>query len=302
MNRNHKEWACTHRLILTALILTCIPCRMSAQDFKNMVSPAFFGPNTFQVPLMNDNARTTDKLQAVLAGDFIHGHTGQRDYTADICFEFHVPLFSDRVNISAWGVLQEWYVQSNDVLAYRGIPAGSGYDRGNKTGAIFISTDVQVCRERKSCPAILLRACLRTASENDSYPARRGYDAAGYFFDLSLGKTFGQASISASAGFLCWQTAVGLQNDAILFGVKANYAHEYFRAGVQYGGYCGWHHDGDFPRVLYLHSDFGPRNWPVKPYILYQHGFNDWPFDLFRAGIKVDVSLPYGSARHHMTE
>lgn len=271
---------------MAALLL---PLSAFAQGYKTKVSPAYFGPNTFQVPQISDGAKTTGNLQAILTGDFILGHTGQKDYTGDIYMELHIPLFTDRVNISAWGALQEWYVQSDDVLEYRSLAVDSGLNRGHKTGAFFISTDVQVLREKKYCPAILLRAALRTASENDAFPVRRGYDAAGYFFDIAVGKTFGPVSIAASTGFLCWQTGQGSQNDAVQFGAKLSYCHEWVRAGAQYGGYWGWRHDGDFPQVLYLQMDFGSQKWYAKPYILYQHGFRDWPFDLFRAGVKVDI-------------
>lgn len=280
-----------NRKQIAAFVAVLFPCMLSAQGHKTYVSSAYFGPNAFQVPQMNDAARTSGNLQAILTGDFILGHTGQKDYTGDIYLELHIPLFTDRVNLSAWGALQEWYDQSDDVLAYRGLPADPSLAKGHKTGAFFISSDIQVLRERQYWPAILLRAGMRTASENDAYPVRRGYDAAGYFFDLSLGKTFGPVGVSASAGFLCWQTGVGVQNDAVQFGAKVNYTHEYVRAAAQYGGYWGWRHDGDFPQVLFLQMDFGPQNWYVKPYVLYQHGFHDWPFDLFRAGVKLGLSI-----------
>jgi len=270
-----------------------------AQEYSTNISPAWFGPNAFQVPQMNDAAKTSSNLTALLAGDYIAGRTGEKDNTADIYLELHIPLFTDRVNLSVWGALHEWYNQSDDVLRYRGIPTGEGLGKGDKSGTLFLSTDIQVVKEKQYCPSFLLRLGLRTASENMSFPAKRGYDCAGYFFDLNLGKSFGAFGVAASTGFLCWQTGMGEQNDAIQFGVKANYANpDILRAGVQYGGYYGWRKDGDFPRVLYLHMDFGPQKWYVKPYFLYQHGFHDWPFDLFRLGIKADIDV-LGLTRKH---
>lgn len=276
------------------LCLALLPLRAQT-GYETYISPAYFGPNAFQVPQMNTGARTTGSIQALVAGDFILGNIGKKDYTSDVYLEFHFPLFTDRVNLSAWGALHEWYDQSDDVLQYRSVPVGQGLGKGDKVGTFFVSTDIQLLRERKFCPALLLRVGLRTASEDTSLPVRRGYDAAGYFFDLSLGKAFGPVSLAASVGFLCWQVGPSLQNDGIQFGGKIGYEHEYVRAAAQYGGYFGWRKDGDFPRVLYLHMDFGPSKWYVKPYILYQHGFHDWPFDMFRAGVMVDVKLFSGS-------
>ena len=316
-------------LMLLGAMLLCVAA--TAQNYKTYVSPAYFGPNTFQVPQMNSGARMEKNIVATLCGDFIWGHTGKKDYTGDVYVELHLPLFTDRVNLSSWGALHEWYDQSADVLEYRkvgatgakteaagaaGTGAGSGTGtgagtgatgtatgaaRGHQSGPLFISTDITVLKEKKFCPSMLIRAGLRTASENDAFPIRRGYDSAGYFFDLALGKSFGPVSIAASTGFLCWQTGDGEQNDAVMFGGKISYNHEFVRAGLQYGGYWGWRKDGVFPRVMYLDMDFGPRKWYVKPYLLYQHGFHDWPFDLFRAGIKIDIDI-FGLVAAHKKE
>ena len=165
-------------LMLLGAMLLCVAA--TAQNYKTYVSPAYFGPNTFQVPQMNSGARMEKNIVATLCGDFIWGHTGKKDYTGDVYVELHLPLFTDRVNLSSWGALHEWYDQSADVLEYRkvgatgakteaagaaGTGAGSGTGtgagtgatgtatgaaRGHQSGPLFISTDITVLKEKSS--------------------------------------------------------------------------------------------------------------------------------------------------------
>ena len=174
-------------LMLLGAMLLCVAA--TAQNYKTYVSPAYFGPNTFQVPQMNSGARTEKNIVATLCGDFIWGHTGKKDYTGDVYVELHLPLFTDRVNLSIWGALHEWYDQSADVLEYRKVgatgagtagaagtgagatgtgaeAAGTGAEaagtagtgagtatgaaRGHQSGPLFISTDITVLKEKNS--------------------------------------------------------------------------------------------------------------------------------------------------------
>jgi len=256
---------------------------------KTYIAPAFFGPNAFQVPEMNDG-RTTGNFQAEVAGDYIKGHLvkGAGDDTWDFFLKFRIPLFSDRVNLTLWAPLMEWYKTDRAVLDARRVDksvSGSGHE----TGAAYISADILVLKETEKRPSIVLRSVLRTALEDKAFGKARSYDCPGYFFDVSAGKNLGPFRVAASTGFLCWQTDNGRQNDAVMFGVMGEYFNKYFDLSAQYGGYVGWEKCGDFPRTLRVRCDGGPSGWCVRPFVMYQHGFNDWPFDQLRAGVSVSL-------------
>lgn len=73
---------------------------------------------------------------------------------------------------------------------------------------------------------------------------------------------------------------------------KAAYTHQYFDLSAHYGAYWGWERAGDFPNTLRLRCDVGDAaKWYVRPYVEYQHGFKDWPFDLFRVGVSYSLDL-----------
>ena len=269
-----------------------VPIQQPDLSQKTGIAPAFWGPNAFQVPDMLDGT-VSHTLKFEVAGGYADGRItdGGTDRTGDIFVKLNVPLWTDRVNLSAWWSVHEWYSMSDDVKAARRIdPSISG--KGHETGAAYISIDGEILREKKYAPAISARICLRTASEGTSVPfgAARSYDAAGYFFDLSVGKSFGPVRIAASGGFLCWQTDNGRQNDAVMFGALASYSSDWVSVNAQYGGYWGWERYGDFPRVIKARLDLCNK-WIVHPFATFQYGFHDWPFWQARAGIQLNVNI-----------
>lgn len=269
----------------------CAQVLITQPDFRKAtyIAPAWFGPNAFQVPEMNDGL-TAGSFHAELAADYIKGHLveGALDNTWDLFLKFRIPLFSERVNLTLWAPVQEWYQTGREVLmARRADSSTSGY--GHVTGAAFISVDILLLKETDKRPSFVLRSVLRTALEDRAFEKARSFDCPGYFFDLTAGKSFGPVRFAVSSGFLCWQTDNGRQNDAFMFGVLGEYFNTWFALRAQYGGYVGWEKCGDFPRTLRLRLDGGPQAWSVRPFFLYQHGFSDWPFDQLRAGVTVTL-------------
>ena len=149
------------------------------------------------------------------------------------------------------------------------------------------SVYILLMTEREYRPSVVGRSVLRTAAEKATFASARSYDAPGYFFDISAGKNLGPFRVAISTGFLCWQTDNGRQNDAIMFGTMASCQLPWASISAQYGGYWGWERDGDFPRTIRTRIDGGPSQWPIRPFLQYQHGFHDWPFDQFRLGIAI---------------
>jgi len=256
------------------------------------ITTNFFGPYAFPVPDQND-ARVNDKLILELSGDAVIGHIGaDKDYTYAPTFKLCVPLWTDRVNLSIYGEAHEWFKDSYSTRVARRVDPK--YELCcDGTGNIYLGLDMLVLREKRYCPSLVVRAVLQTA-EGDEYERARHYDAPGYFFDLGVGKSFklGDGSyfrLSASGGFLCWQTDRGRQNDAIMAGVKASYNHKLFNLSAEYGQYKGWEKCYDFPQVFKTRLDFNIGRF--SPFFYYAHGFRDWPFDQFRLGLAVRFNV-----------
>lgn len=284
-------------LIITMLLLSLfckaqVPINQPDLSKITGIAPAFFGPNAFQVPTMLDGNVST-QFSASVYGTFTNGRTvpGKRDLTWDLGAELHIPLFSPRVNLSLWMPVREWYDMSPEVMAARRVsPQIKG--TGSEYGPAYISVDINLLQEKEGHwrPAVALRIALRTASEDKAFASARSYDCPGYFFDASAGKSFGPFRLALSTGFLCWQTDNGRQNDAVMFGIAAYYKHLYFNISAQYAGYCGWEGYGDFPRTVKAKAELGPKSWPVRPILTFQHGFNDWPFNSYGVGITYSLN------------
>ena len=269
-------------LLLAVSALAEVPIVQADLSTKTMIGPKFFGPNAFQVPEMLDGT-VSPTLQAELAGDYFKGHLASgRDNFYDIHVKISIPLWTPRVNLTFWMPVCEWWnMGENAKNARRVSPEYSG--KGCDAGAAFLSIDFCILTEKKYCPAIAIRAALRTASDG-SFEHGVGYDCPGYFFDAAIGKNFGPVRLALSGGFLCWQTDNGRQNDAIMFGALARYDNRWISLSAQFGGYWGWERVGDFPMTLRVRAE-GPREWIFRPFALYQRGFHDWPFDQVRAGV-----------------
>ena len=246
------------------------------------IAPAFFGPNAFPVPDMLDGL-TQSELHLELAGEGYFGYDGSR--TGDIFARVHVPLFTRWANISLWMPVYGWYNQ---------------YDgRGSGAGDVYISADIQILHNEwfktpnaKYIPQMTLRAALKTAS-GEQMERRRHYDCPGYFFDLSIGQSIPLKHLTlrfaGSAGFLCWQTDNGRQNDAFMYGLQAKLRHEYFSVQATWGGYVGWEHYGDAPMTIKARVAGHVKGF--EPYVQYQYGIKDYPLHQLRIGLVYHIDI-----------
>lgn len=261
---------------------------ISDLSIPSKIAPGYFGPNAFPVPEMSDGT-TSARWKAELYSDHFFGTAGEagEDYTTDIFARLTIPLFSPRVNLVIWGPLYEFFHTSPSVNEYRRLPYEGDVDY-HTPGDIYVSTEFQPLVSDKHGLDMTVRAVLKSAS-GDRYEYARYYDSPGYFFDASFGRGFAlsdnvKARIALSAGFLCWQTDNGRQNDAVMYGALASLAAGPAVLKIQYGGYVGWEQDGDCPMTL--RADLG---WSVNDFTIkagWQKGFKDWPFSQFRIGLE----------------
>jgi hypothetical protein len=246
------------------------------------IAPAYFGPNAFPIPDMLDG-QTYDHLRLELAADGYFGFKG--DWTADLCARVHVPLFTRWVNLSVWMPVYGWYDQ---------------YDgRGSGAGDVYISTDIQVLHgdwfksgNTQYIPQMTVRLAMKTAS-GEQFERHRHYDCPGYFFDLSIGESIPIGPLSlrlaGSAGFLCWQTDNGRQNDAVMYGLQATLRHEYVSLQATWGGYVGWENYGDRP--MSIKARLAGHAKGFEPFVQYQYGIKDYPFHQVRVGLAYSFNI-----------
>lgn len=246
------------------------------------VAPAFFGPNALPIPDMSDG-RVNDQLKVELAGDGYFGYNG--DKTADLFARVSVPLFTRWANIALWMPMYEWYSQADGT--------GSG------AGDVYIATNIQVLHndwfkgeKAKYIPQMTVRVGVKTAS-GEQFQRKRHFDSPGYFFDLAIGQTIPIKDVNlrfaGSVGFLCWQTTEARQNDAVMYGLQAQFNHEFFSLQAEWGGYVGWERYGDAPMSIKLRAAGHIKGF--EPFVQYQYGIKDYPFHQIRIGLAYNIHI-----------
>ena len=268
------------------------------------IAPAYFGPNAFPVPDMLDG-RVQNHLRVEIAGDGYFGFQG--DKTADAFARVHVPLFTDRVNLTVWMPVMEWYEMTPERMATCRVPDSLAH-RGSGAGDVYFSTDIQILRDKKLAPDIALRAACKSAS-GGQYELARHYDCPGYFMDLSVGKSWYlgerlkakgerreideargmELRLAGSAGFLCWQTDNGRQNDAVMYGLQMLVKSQYVSFRTTWSGYVGWENMGDRPMII--KGRLAGHAKGFEPYVEYQYGIKDYPFHMLRVGLAYHIRL-----------
>ena len=254
------------------------------------IAPAYFGPNAFPVPdMLTGRTSSAWKLEAYIDNYISTTYRWSEDYTASTFLRLTIPLFSDRANLVIWGPLTEYFHMGSDVCRMRRVNKEGPVSRFI-SGDIYISTDFMLLTQEKHGFDVAMRAALKSASGNDFANARY-YDSAGYFFDAAVGRSItiipeeSEFRLAASGGFLCWQTANGRQNDAIMYGLSASYRYRWLKIDAEYGGYFGWEKDGDAPMTL--KTRISGTAGKIDIILGHQVGLADWPFHQLRVGVSV---------------
>ena len=265
------------------------------------IAPAYFGPNAFPVPDMLDG-RVQNHLHVEIAGDGYFGFQG--DKTADAFARVFIPLFTDRVNLTIWMPVMEWYEMTPERQCVCRLQDSAAIT-GHGAGDAYFSTDIQILRDRKWAPDIALRAACKSAS-GGQYELARHYDCPGYFMDLSLGKSWClgerlnvqaerletrgvELRVAGSAGFLCWQTDNRRQNDAVMYGLQLLVKSQYVSLRTLWSGYVGWENMGDRPMII--KGRLCGHVMGFYPYVEYQYGIKDYPFHMVRVGLAYHIDI-----------
>lgn len=285
------------KIILMLIVAMAFSSKSIAQEYlpysiigdPSGTAPYFFGPSAFPVPDMVRN--TTGDIRCQLNTDFSWGHLAPTtDYASTFGFDLRIPLWTDRVNLAIYGQFHEWYWDTPEVRQIRKVRPEYAL-QGNTAGDAYISVDMRVLNERKLIPLTVVRVALKSAS-GDDYEKARYFDAPGYHFDLCATKSFmtnGDTFIkgfraSFNFGFVCWQTDIGCQNDAWLVAGSLKLDTRWASASVDVGGYYGREHYYDSPTTLKARLSILPEK-TLSPFIQFQSGLRDWPFNQIKAGI-----------------
>jgi hypothetical protein len=246
-----------------------------------------WGPNALPVIDMS-SGETSEELSVEISGSYFRGNDQSNTFTPNL--RLNIPLFSRWANLEAWYSVMDFYkVQTANCKLHNSSIINTPSHWQNVAGDIYVSTNIQVLHHEwfeKSwsyIPSAVARIGIKTASGGD-FENRRFIDAPGYFLDLTLAEKIEfenswarTLSFAGSIGFYCWQTGRAEQNDAYMYGLRAEFEARYLRLLAEWSGYSGWQNNGDCPMTA--KSKLGV-SCPLgfEPYVAYQYGIRDWRY------------------------
>ncbi len=257
-----------------------------------------WGPNA--LPVIDMSAGETSKeLSIEISGSYFRGFDQSNTFTPNL--RLNIPLFSRWVNLEAWYSVMDFYSMQNAKCKMHNLTTPHSLSHWhNVAGDIYVSTNIQVLHRNwfktKYIPSAVARIGIKTASGGD-FKNHRFIDAPGYFFDLTVAEKIEfenswprTLSFAGSIGFYCWQTGRAEQNDAYMYGLRAEFEARYLRLLAEWGGYTGWQKNGDCPMVIKAKLKV-PCRFGFEPYITYQYGIRDWQYQEFRIGMKYSIDV-----------
>lgn len=243
------------------------------------ISPGYFGPNALPVPQVQKGELVRKTEFEITASN----HFSNGDPTQDISAYLHIPFAQNKIAVEMYGVAFERFAFSEEIRNERFARIKDG--KGTAIGDFYFSTLIQVLKDKKF-PNTLFRFGTKTASGNQLEGARY-IDSPAYFLDLSFSKTVGDTETGAikpfgMIGFYTWQTndELNLQNDALLYGLGADYLKNNWLASISWSGYSGYKNQRDRPMQLHfdLRKDFAKNAIRFQ----YLHGLRHWNYKTIR--------------------
>ena len=259
-----------------------------------------WGPNALPVIDMSAG-ETSDKLSVEISGSYFRGFNQSNTFTPNL--RLNIPLFSRWVNLEAWYSVMDFYSMQNAKCTIDNLTTLYSLSHWhNVAGDIYVSTNIQVLHRKwlkKSLPympSAVVRIGIKTASGGD-FENRRFIDAPGYFLDLTLAEKIEfenswarSVSIAGAIGFYCWQTGRAEQNDAYMYGLRAEFEARYLRLMTEWSGYSGWQNNGDCPMAVKAKLGV-PCPLGFEPYVAYQYGIRDWGYHEVRIGVRYSIDV-----------
>ncbi len=249
------------------------------------MSTSFLGPNALPVPEVMRGVLSTELEVELQAG----AHFSKGDKTQDSFTRLYIPFCQGKIAVEAFVVPLEFFEMDTITRDTRAARTRSG--KGHAGGDIYFSTHIQLLQDKENLPDIALELAFRTASGTRLRDARFT-DGAGYYMDLSFGKSFALAEekniemrVFAMGGFYSYQTydLQHLQNDAMLAGAGVEIISNKISFTQSVSGYRGYLNIGDRPVVYKASIQWKRRKLDAK--LWYQWGINDFPYQSVRVGV-----------------
>ena len=275
---------------------------------------AQWGPNALPVIDMS-SGETSEELSVEISGSYFRGFDQSNTFTPNL--RLNIPLFSRWANLEAWYSVMDFYSMQNAKCTMHNLTAPHSLSHWhNVAGDIYVSTNIQVLHPHwftkqsttsnyklstinsklQYIPSAVARIGIKTASGGD-FENRRFIDAPGYFLDLTLAENIEfenswarSVSIVGAIGFYCWQTGRAEQNDAYMYGLRAEFEARYLRLLAEWSGYSGWQNNGDCPMVIKTKLGV-PCPLGFEPYVTYQYGIRDWGYHEVRIGVRYSIDV-----------
>ncbi|MEN7547427.1 hypothetical protein AAG747_05890 [Rapidithrix thailandica] len=219
-----------------------------------VLSPGYMGPNALPVPkVFTDTLHPHFQIETGVEGHFSKG-----DNTRNVYTNVYLPIASDKVGLEFFVIPVEYYRM--DTLT-RDKRRSRDFDgRGYSQGDIYVTTYVQLLKNHKYWPNLLLSIGIKTAS-GSNLKAARFTDTPGYFFDVTFSKKIKNKYWGikylvpiVKVGFYAWQTNRNdyLQDDAVVYGIGFKSGHKFLELESILAGYYGYIGNGDQPMVYRL--------------------------------------------------
>lgn len=252
-------------------------------------SPQTMGPNALPVPAA-DEARIGDH-HAIETGVHYHWMTG--DTAINSFLRLYWNVVPRRVAIEIWGCPSETFHMTNTIRDQRQIYWD---DTGWIThqGDLWISTYIQLLRDRAYWPDIVLNYSLKTTTGLSEHA--RYTDAPVNYFYLAFGKSFyfkswiDELRLAGQVGFYVWQTnkVEVAQDEGPMFGVNLKLKKGGVALTSEFSGYSGYdayqingpagQHNND-PLIMRTGIEVGTT---VKGRFEVQTGFRNYPYQTLR--------------------
>lgn len=279
-----------YTLLITIILINGVS-KIYAQELEDwrevmkllIYSPRYFGPNAFPIPTLLSGI-VGNHCEVELCGEY-HYYTG--DKTKNIYGRLYIPLVKGKVAFEVSCTVETDFILTTQTQEER--HASGTKNSGMISGDIIFGNHYQILRSEKWAD-IVGRMYLRTASGHRLSLARFS-DAAGYWFDITFGKTIfrnpsGNAflRLQGMAGFYCWMTnsLIHRQNDAISYGIGINSKYKNLVFQSDLSGYHGYEKNGDSPLELRtnLNCELGKNILSIR----YRLGMKDVLYDTYSLG------------------
>ena len=244
------------------------------------ITPGYLGPNALPVPDVKKGIVPVGSNLEL--GLDLHFRTG--DPTQNIFGKYYRSFDNNRIAIELYGVIIEHYAMSDSIRDER---VARDYDgKGIAIGDLYFSTLVQLIKGKKF-PDTMVRLAGRTAS-GGHLDAARYSDSPGYFFDFSFSKEYYGRNEKmsflpfASFGFYSWQTNddMNLQNDALMYGIGADFKWSGLAVSNSLSGYTGYKKERDKPMVYTFDLKHSLKRNTIR--LQYLYGLRDWTYQTFK--------------------